>query len=63
MLVLSRRIGEQLIIGDNIVITINRVAGQRVSVGIEAPPQVRIVRRELEHEQAPGGRPPATSAA
>lgn len=63
MLVLSRRIGEQLVIGDNIVVTINRVAGQRVSLGIEAPSQVRIVRRELEHDEVPSGRPPATSAA
>ena len=51
MLVLSRKVGEKLVIGDGIVITVNRVVGQRVSLGIEAPPHVRIVRGELEiHE-------------
>jgi carbon storage regulator len=47
MLVLSRRIGEQLVIGDQVTVTINRVSGNRVSLGIEAPPHVRVVRSEL----------------
>lgn len=51
MLVLSRKVGEKLIIGDGIVVTINRVAGQRVSLGVEAPPHVRIVRSELAHDE------------
>jgi carbon storage regulator len=48
MLVLSRKAGERIRIGDNITIVVNRVVGSRVSVGIEAPPNVRIVRGELE---------------
>ncbi len=48
MLVLSRKVGERVIIGDGIVVVVKRVAGQRVTFGIEAPPQVRIVRGELE---------------
>lgn len=48
MLVLSRKEGEKLVIGDNVVITINRIAGNRVAVGIEAPRDVSIVRGELE---------------
>ncbi|HUY33326.1 MAG TPA: carbon storage regulator [Pirellulales bacterium] len=47
MLVLSRRIGEKLVIGDQITVTINRVSGNRVSLGIDAPPHVRVVRSEL----------------
>lgn len=57
MLVLSRKVGERLIIGDNIVVTVNRVAGNRVTLGIEAPGDVRIVRGELrmadEHAATP----------
>lgn len=53
MLVLSRKVGEKLVIGDGIVITVNRVVGQRVSLGIEAPPHVRIVRGELEIHEEP----------
>jgi carbon storage regulator len=48
MLVLSRKEGEKLVIGDDIVITINRIAGHRVSIGIEAPPHVPITRGELQ---------------
>lgn len=48
MLVLSRKVGEELVIGDNIRIVIQRVAGNRVSVGIEAPLEVSIVRGELK---------------
>lgn len=48
MLVLSRKVGEKLVIGDGIVITVNRVVGHRVSIGVEAPPHVRIVRSELQ---------------
>ena len=59
MLVLSRKEGEQLVIGDNIILTVNRISGNRVAIGIEAPRDVRIVRGELErHEVASGGSAP-----
>lgn len=48
MLVLSRKEGERLVIGDNVVITVNRISGNRITLGIEAPRDVRIVRGELE---------------
>lgn len=53
MLVLSRKVGEKLIIGDNIVVTINRINGPTVSIGLEAPREVRIVRGELLKQQPP----------
>jgi carbon storage regulator len=59
MLVLSRKIGEKLVIGDNITVVVSRVAGNRVTLGIEAPADVRIVRGELKnetHESAPAAR-------
>lgn len=51
MLVLSRKVDEQLLIGDDIVITINRISGNRVVIGIEAPQDVRILRGELAPKQ------------
>jgi carbon storage regulator len=48
MLVLSRKIGERIHIGDNITIEIRRVAGNRVTLALEAPRDVRILRGELE---------------
>ena len=47
MLVLSRKIGEKVVIGDGIVVVVKRILGQRVTFGIEAPETVRIVRGEL----------------
>ena len=48
MLVLSRKVGEKLVIDGGIVVTVNRIAGNRVTLGIEAPDHVRIVRGELQ---------------
>jgi len=47
MLVLTRRPQEQIRIGDDITITILRVKGNTVRVGVEAPRDVRVVRGEL----------------
>jgi carbon storage regulator len=47
MLVLTRKLMEKLVIGDNICITVVRIEGGQVRLGIEAPPHVRIVRSEL----------------
>ena len=55
MLVLSRKEGEQLVIGDNIVLTVNRINGNRVSIGIEAPRDIRIVRGELNRNEVSAG--------
>jgi carbon storage regulator len=54
MLVLSRKIGERLVIGDNITVVVSRVAGNRVTLGIEAPSEVRIIRGELKAAGADG---------
>ena len=51
MLVLSRKVGETIVVGDNITIAVNRVSGNRISLGIEAPADVRIVRGELVREK------------
>lgn len=50
MLVLSRKKGEQLAIGPDIIIEILGVEGDRVRVGINAPKDVRIFRKELLDE-------------
>ena len=48
MLVLSRKVGDSIKIGDNIEIVINRISGNRVTIGVEAPKDVRILRGEVE---------------
>ena len=47
MLVLTRKLQEQIKIGNEIVITILQVRGQSVRVGIQAPKDVRVLRAEL----------------
>jgi carbon storage regulator len=47
MLVLSRKRDERIVIGDNIVITIVDVRGDKVRVGIEAPAHVPVHRQEV----------------
>lgn len=62
MLVLSRKIGEKVVIGDGIVLVVKRILGQRVTFGIEAPQDVRIVRGELPRfDEAPEESVPATN--
>ena len=47
MLVLTRRAGESLCIGDGVRITVLEVAGEKVRIGIDAPRSVSVVRSEL----------------
>jgi carbon storage regulator CsrA len=60
MLVLTRKQKESIKIGDSIVITILRVQGQSVRVGIEAPREVRVVRGELSASKPEDGAEKAT---
>ncbi len=47
MLVLSRRESERIRLGEGIVVTVVRISGDRVRIGIEAPENVPVVRDEL----------------
>ena len=47
MLVLSRKIGERIIINDTITVEVLQVVGNRIRLGVTAPPGVPIMREEL----------------
>jgi carbon storage regulator len=47
MLVLTRKVGEGILIGDNIEITLVRIEGDQVRIGISAPKEVFVCRKEL----------------
>ena len=47
MLVLSRKLSQQILIGSDITITVVRIEGNHVRLGIEAPPGVSVLRDEL----------------
>jgi len=63
MLVLSRRESERIRLGDSIVVTVVRVAGDRVRLGIEAPADVLVLRDELEAHATDTAPPPAARRA
>lgn len=52
MLVLSRRPGEAIRIGDDILVSVIQVKGDRITLGIEAPRDVQVLRCELVEEVA-----------
>ena len=66
MLILTRRVGETLMIGDAVSVTVLGVKGNQVRIGINAPKDVPVHREEIyqrikrEHEAA-GGEAPATA--
>lgn len=47
MLILTRKCGQSLVINDSIEITITEISGDKVKIGIEAPKEVPILRKEL----------------
>tara|TARA_B100000676_G_scaffold198600_1_gene195171 strand:- start:18 stop:227 length:210 start_codon:yes stop_codon:yes gene_type:complete len=53
MLVLSRKETERIRVGDSITVTIIRVSGDKVRVGIEAPADLKVLRDELELIEEP----------
>jgi carbon storage regulator len=63
VLVLSRRTGESVIIGDDIVVTVLEVRGDVVRVGIDAPRSVRVHREEVYRELEAANRSAAEASA
>ena len=47
MLILSRKAGQSLMLGDGIEITITEISGDKVKLGISAPADVKVYRKEL----------------
>jgi carbon storage regulator CsrA len=52
MLVLSRKVGDKLVIDGNITVELVKIQGNRISLGIVAPSNVKIRRGELTEQQA-----------
>jgi carbon storage regulator len=62
MLVLSRKESQRIRLGDSIVVTIVKISGDKVRVGIEAPADVLVLRDELEVRSDVGAASPAATA-
>ena len=57
MLLLSRKVGEAIVIGGRVLVTVAKVRSNSVSLGIVAPDEVRIDRGEIHAQRKAGGRP------
>jgi carbon storage regulator len=59
MLILSRKAGQSIVIGGNIIVQVVRVEGDQIKLGIEAPKEVTVHREEVQKEiaqrKSPGG--------
>jgi carbon storage regulator len=64
MLVLSRKLGEKIVIGDNILVTVVKIDRNQIRIGIEAPHDVPVYREEIAPQRtlkSSVGRPVALS--
>jgi carbon storage regulator len=57
VLVLTRKIGEVVVIGGGIRVTVTAIKGNKVCLGIDAPPNVRVDREEIHHRLREFSRP------
>lgn len=53
MLVLSRKLGEKIVIGDNVVITVVKIDRNQIRIGIEAPSEIPVYREEIAPRPMP----------
>ncbi len=59
MLILTRRVGESLMVGDNVTVTVLGVKGNQVRIGVNAPKDVAVHREEIYTRIHEGTQPPA----
>lgn len=62
MLVLSRKENQEIVIGEDVVIRVTKINGNRVSIAIEAPRDIKILRGEISNENSIHRQPESNSS-
>lgn len=57
MLILTRKVGETVMIGDNVTVAVIGVKGDRIRIGINAPKEVTVHRKEIPRANSPRASP------
>ena len=63
MLVLSRKLGEKIVINGNIVVTVVKIDRNQIRIGIEAPQEVPVYREEISPARVGNFKPPSSEPA
>jgi carbon storage regulator len=63
MLVLSRKLGEKIVIGENIVVTVVKIDRNQIRIGIEAPQEVPVYREEISPARVGTSKPSSNEPA
>ena len=61
MLILSRKVGQSIVINGNVIVKVVRVDGDQIKLGVQAPPEVAVNREEIQRE-VDAGVPPRGQA-
>ena len=62
MLILSRKVGQSIVINGNVIVKVVRVDGDQIKLGIQAPESVKVNREEIQRQQDAGIPPGGVSA-
>jgi carbon storage regulator len=63
MLVLSRKLGEKIVIGENIVVTVVKIDRNQIRIGIEAPQEIPVYREEISPSRIANTKPSSSEPA
>ncbi len=63
MLILTRRVGQTVVIGDNITVTVLAIRGNQIRLGVTAPKEIAVDREEIAERKAAGLPKPVRASA
>lgn len=62
MLILSRKVGQSIVINGNVIVKVVRMDGDQIKLGIQAPPEISVNREEIQRQRDAGVPPPGSAS-